>query len=348
MTAPGAPDRQPLMVLNAILRRRRVALGVPLAAVALALIIWLVPRNNYVASSQFMPQSGGSPGGQLAGLAAQFGFSLGGGVADPESPDFYAELLRSRELTTEVAQGVYRFRTEDGDSLQGNLTQLLKVKGDTPEARLRRTLRELEDRTDVSVGLKTGVIAVKVEMPWPALATQVNRRLLDLVDSYNRTRRQTRAAAERRFVEGRLAEARGELQASEAELERFLDRNRSYQQSPQLTFEASRLQRRVDLRQQVYTSLAQSYENARIEEVRNTPVTTVVSHPEGSAQPVRSDLLLSMFLALLLGAALALVVIFVREYLEVQRRRHPDDYAEFAALRASVFRGLRRPRSRGG
>jgi uncharacterized protein involved in exopolysaccharide biosynthesis len=347
MTGPGAPDRQPLMLINAVLRRWRVALGVPLAALTLALVVWLVPRHSYVAASEFMPQAGGTPTGQLAGLAAQFGVSLGGGVADPESPDFYAELLRSRELTTDVVRAVYRF-TSDGDSLHGTLTELLRVKGNTPEVRLRRTLRALEDRTDVSVGLKTGVITVKVEMPWPALATQVNRRLLDLVDSYNRTRRRTRAAAERRFVEGRLAEAMGELQSSEAELERFLDRNRSYQQSPQLTFEASRLQRRVDLRQQVYTSLAQSYENARIEEVRNTPVTTVVSHPEGSAEPVRSDLLLSLFLALLLGAALALVIIFVAEYLEVQRRRHPADYAEFATLRASVFRSLRRPRFRGG
>jgi uncharacterized protein involved in exopolysaccharide biosynthesis len=113
-------------------------------------------------------------------------------------------------------------------------------------------------------------------------------------------------------------------------------------------FEANRLQRRVDLRQQVYSSLAQSYENARIEEVRNTPVTTVITRPEGSALPVKGNLVLDLFLGLLLGSAVALVIIFTREYLEVQRRRHPADYAEFASLRSSVFRSFVRTRARGG
>jgi uncharacterized protein involved in exopolysaccharide biosynthesis len=348
MTNSGAPDRQPLMVVNALLRQWRVAVLLPLASVIVALVISLWPRHTFVASSQFMPQTTDTRGPQLAGLAAQFGFTLGAGVADPESPDFYAELLRSRELMTEVAETRYAFRTVDGDSVQGTIMELLHVKGDTPAIRLRRALAKLRDRTDVSVGLKTGIITLDVRMPWPELASLVNRRLLDLVDRYNLTRRQTRAAAERRFVEGRLSDARDSLQATEAELERFFERNRSYQQSPQLMFEANRLQRRVDLRQQVYTSLSQSYENARIEEVRNTPVTTVITRPEGSAVAVKPNLILDLFLGLLLGAALALVIIFTREYLEGQRARHPADYAEFASLRSSVFRSFARSRARGG
>ncbi|HUR96092.1 MAG TPA: hypothetical protein VMY76_16045 [Gemmatimonadales bacterium] len=347
MTNSGAPDRQPLMVINAVLRQWRIAVGVPLAAAALALALWLLPRHDFVASAQFMPQSTDSRGPQLAGLAAQFGFTLGAGTANPESPDFYAELLRSRELLTEAAQTRYGFVDAEGDSVHGTLVELLRPKGDTPEVRLRRALSKLRDRVDVSVGLKTGIITLDVRMPWPELSTQVNRRLLELVDRYNLTRRQTRAAAERRFVEGRLTEARSELQSTESELERFFERNRSYQQSPQLTFEANRLQRRVDLRQQVYSSLAQAYENARIEEVRNTPVTTVITRPEGSAVAVRSSLALDLFLGLLLGAALALVIIFTREYLEAQRQRHPADYAEFDSLRSSVFRSFARVRSRG-
>lgn len=347
MTSSGAPDRQPLMVFNALLRQWRVAVGIPLAALAVTVVLWLLPRGDFVASAEFMPQTSDSRGPQLAGLAAQFGFTLGSGTANAESPDFYAELLRSRELLTEVAQTSYGFRAADGDSVHGTIASLLRVKGDTPEIRLRRALQKLRDRVDVSVGLKTGIITLDVRMPWPELATEVNRRLLDLVAQYNLTRRQTRAAAERRFVEGRLAEARNELQGTEAELERFFERNRSYQQSPQLTFEANRLQRRVDLRQQVYSSLAQAFENARIEEVRNTPVTTVITRPEGSAVAVRSSLILDLFLGLLLGAALALVIIFTREYLEAQRQRHPADYAEFAALRSSIFRSVARVRTRG-
>jgi uncharacterized protein involved in exopolysaccharide biosynthesis len=348
MTSSGAPDRQPLMVVNAVLRQWRLAAGIPAAAVLLALVFCLLPRHSFVATSQFMPQTPQQSGAQLAGLAAQFGFSLGPGTANPESPDFYAELLQSRELLTEVVRTGYGFRTEAGDSIHGDLIQLLRPRGTEPEVRLRRSVAKLKDDTDIGVGLKTGVITLRTTMPWPELAVLVNRRMLQLVDQYNLTRRQTRAAAERKFVEGRVAEAQQELRASEGELESFFERNRSYQQSPQLMFAANRLQRRVDLRQQVYTSLAQSYESARIEEVRNTPVTTVISRPEGSALGVRPPLVLNLFLGLLVGLALALVVIFTREYLEAQRQRHPADYAEFASLRSSVFRSFARARARGG
>ena len=348
MTNTGAPDRQPLMVINAVLRQSRLAVGIPIAAVLLALVFCLVPRHSFVATSEFMPQTPQQSGAQLAGLAAQFGFSLGPGTVNPESPDFYAELLQSRELLTEVVQTVYGFRTLAGDSIHGNLIQLLKPRGTDSAVRLRRTVGKLKDRTDIGVGLKTGVITLKTTMPWPELAVLVNRRVHELVDQYNLTRRQTRAAAERKFVEGRVAEAQQELRTAEGELEAFFERNRSYQQSPQLMFAANRLQRRVDLRQQVYTSLAQSYESARIEEVRNTPVTTVVSRPEGSALAMRPPLVLNLFLGVLVGLALALVVIFTREYLEAQRQRHPADYAEFASLRSSVFRSFARSRARSG
>jgi len=95
-----------------------------------------------------------------------------------------------------------------------------------------------------------------------------------------RDTRQSQAAAERGFTEERMAEAQEELRAAENELQRFLQNNRQFQNSPELVFQHDRLQRRVAMRQQVYTSLVQSYEQARIDEVPNTPVITVVEYAE--------------------------------------------------------------------
>src|SRR5690606_31231281 len=106
--------------------------------------------------------------------------------------------------------------------------------------------------------------------PWPELSELLNRELLNLVGEYNMQRRQSNAAAERSFVEARLEESRHELVGAESDLKSFMEQNRRFDEAPQLRLEAARLQRRVDLRQQVYASLAQAYEQARIEEVRNT------------------------------------------------------------------------------
>ncbi len=45
-------------------------------------------------------------------------------------------------------------------------------------------------------------------------------------------------------------------------------------------FEHDRLERPVSMRQELVTAMAQAYEQARVDEVRNTPVITVIDQPE--------------------------------------------------------------------
>jgi uncharacterized protein involved in exopolysaccharide biosynthesis len=178
----------------------------------------------------------------------------------------------------------------------------------------------------------TGTVHLTTSAPHPGLAEQINRRLLDLAQQFNVERRQTTAGAEREFVEGRLEAALAELSASEADLERFLEENRRYQESPQLTFRHGTLMRRVALRQQVYTSLAEAYEQARIDEARNTPLFTVVDSPEGSESRRRPNLLILVPIAFIAGLFLATFVTLLLEGLARQRRENPGEYAEFLSL----------------
>ena len=124
--------------------------------------------------------------------------------------------------------------------------------------------------------------------------------------------RQTRARAERTFAEGRQAEALAELRAAESDLLEFLTTNRDVTGSPALVARRERLQREVTMRQTVYTSLRQSYEQSRLEEVRDTPTITVVEDALLPARPDSRKLLQKLVLAsaigLLLGGFLALVL----------------------------------------
>ena len=51
-------------------------------------------------------------------------------------------------------------------------------------------------------------------------------------------------------------------------------------------FGHDRLERQVSVRQELVTAMAQAYEQARVDEVRNAPVITVIDQPE-SLQPSR-------------------------------------------------------------
>lgn len=86
------------------------------------------------------------------------------------------------------------------------------------------------------------------------------------------------------------------------------------------------------MRQQVVSSLTESYEQARINEVRNTPVITVVEAAEAPVRPDPRNLRGRGLLALVLGGMLGVSVAFVREYARRSREESTDDYTEFSTL----------------
>ena len=67
------------------------------------------------------------------------------------------------------------------------------------------------------------------------------------------------------------------------------------------------------MRQQLYTSLAQAYAQARIEAVRDNPSVVVLESPEAPADPQPRGLLKSVVLALMAGLFLGVLLAFLRE-----------------------------------
>jgi len=180
-----------------------------------------------------------------------------------------------------------------------------------------------------------------VQTKWPELSVQVAERLLGLVNEFNLQTRQRQANAEREFVTLRLVEARAELAVAEDSMQAFLQSNRRIENSPQLGFDRDRLQRVVTLRQEVVISLAQALEQAKIEEVRNTPVITIVEEPYPPARPDRRRLIMKGLVSLALGLFLGIVAAFVVEFMTASRDRDPERYAEFRQLAADSRRDVR-------
>jgi uncharacterized protein involved in exopolysaccharide biosynthesis len=261
-------------------RRRRIALaGLVGALVGVAAALARPPR--YVSSFSFTPQ-GRAASGNLSGLAAQFGISVPTDQA--QSPAFYVSLLQSdavrrRVVATSFAVG------QPGGAVRGTLVEFLRARGDTPAERLEDGVRRLGRALRASVQIRSGIVEVSVAMPAPDLSRQVAERLLALVDDYNQRQRVTQASAQRRFTEARLGSVATELRTAEERLEQFLRGNREFRGSPTLVFAEERLRREVEFRQQVYNQLAQSLEKAKIDEVRDTPVISVVDAPTLPVRP---------------------------------------------------------------
>ena len=324
----GAADEMTLTGLAArLLRYPRLMVLLPLAFGVLGLVYFL-RFGSYVSDSSFTPEQTQFSLSSLAGLASQFGANLGiptGG--QNETVDFYEELLKSPQLLATIAYETYRFpnREGDGDTVSGTLVQLYGITGATRDEVTAKVVKRLQGRISVSSDLRANTVALKVKAPRPELAKLINRRMLDFLNDFNLKARQSQALAERKFIEQRMAEAQRELTAAEDSMQAFLETNRTYQSSPRLTFEAARLQRRVELHQQVYVTLAQAYEQARVEEVRNTPVITIIDEPELYAKRSRSPVLMGI-LGVFGGLVLAMAIALGQEHLIGERNRDPEGY----------------------
>jgi uncharacterized protein involved in exopolysaccharide biosynthesis len=332
----------PLAVVNLLLRNVGLIARVAAVTVLLAAGLTLIRGANYVAESRFKPQAGARSSTRLAGIANQFGINLGDAGED-ESVDFYAELARSNELLREVASSQFRFETKPGQIRSGTIVQLYGIKGDTPEEKLRRATSLLRDATSAGASVKAGIVTLRTTARWPELATLINRRLLDLINEFNVKKRRTGASAEREFVETRLQTSRQELRSAEEALQRFREQNRGFLGAPQLTAELARLDRQVQLENQVYTGLATAYEQARLEEVRNTPVVTVIDGPEHSAKRAGGILVVNAFIGLIVGLLLGVAIALIREYLLRVEQEDPSTYMEFDTLYHRILYRFRHP-----
>lgn len=309
--------------------------GTTIVLAGLALLGGVLRPPPFTATSVFRPETTGAQG-RLAGVAAQLG--LGGANLATESVEFYARLLRSTDLLREAVRQPFEIEGQRTASLVD-----VWGRGNSDAERTRAAVRRLDGATRVRTDWDAGLVAVETSADSPGLAEQLNRRLLSLVNDFNIEKRTTRAAQERRFVDARLAEAKSSLDIAESQLQQFLQRNRTYLSSPQLSLEYERIGRRVQFQQQLYATLAQASEQARIDEVRNTAIITVLQSPEGTARRPGRALRVMIFAAL--GMFLGVSFALGRESLRFARFNRPEEYVALKTALGDAV-GRLRPRSK--
>ncbi len=263
-------------------RARLLLLWAAVGGIATAGYVLTLPRN-WTAQLSFAPQARRTGAGTagLTSLAAQFGVAVPGG--DPsQSPQFYSALIVGQRVLGALVDSQV---PSPGGSVR--LASLLgkEVGGPDSVVKRERAIRALRQRVGVAVDAKTGVVAVRLRMPSSAAAARVGELLIREVEEFNVNVRRTQARAERTFTQERIDASARELEAAEQAVQDFLSRNRDYRNSPALSFGYERLNRQLQLRQTVHTSLVQSLEQARIDEVRDTPTITIVEHPGPPAVP---------------------------------------------------------------
>lgn len=337
----GTDEISFLGLATAIIRFRYWAFFGALIVAAAIIGMGITKPRTYTTAASFVPQIRRSSGSSGSSLAAQFGISIGGG--DPtQSSQFYVDLLTADEILRGLVDSVYTFRTETGVR-KATLVDIFSAPPTPREMRIDQTIRGLRALIAPNLSLKTGVIRFTVTTRWPELSREIAERILVNMDQFNLQNRIAQAATERKFIEARLSEAETQLRAAEDRAEEFSQSNVQFG-SARLQLERDRLQRDVNMRQTLYTALAQEYDRARNEELRDMPTIAILERPRSPVLTNPRGLFKKAVLGALAGALLGLIIAMLRDYLaDVDESNSRGSVGEFKAVARQAFDDFRHP-----
>lgn len=318
-----------LALASVLLRWRRMIVALAVIGGLFGLARGLASTRVYKSSATFIPQGvEASPSGLLA-TADQLGIRVPTSGGGAWGPTMYVAVLRSRSLLEPIAFDTVVVAEEGGRRVA--LLDLLEIDASSRALRADRGVESVRGLVKSEEVKPLGAVNVSVTTRWPSVSLQLAEKLVSGVNKFNTQTRQSQAAAERQFVEVQAGEADGALRAAEDRLQSFLERNRVFG-SPDLAFERDRLQREVALRQQLYTSLMQSREEARIREVRNTPVITVLEKPSLPVLGEPRKSVQKAALGVVAGGMLGVALAFLFHGIAGARRAPNEEAQEFFRL----------------
>ena len=341
MTENDNEGRVSLLGLGTTLLRNRwrIARWTLLGGVLAAALVF-ARRPEYSAIAAFTPVGSETGRTGLASLAGQFGISIPASGDMSKSPDFYVQLITSRAQLLPIVRDTFVVPESGGRRIA--FLDLFEIGGRDTKVREEHGLTFLSKKVVTSASRNTGVVSVSIATRWPSVSLAIVTKLIDAVNAFNLGTRQTQAASERKFVSGQLTLARDELRAAEDRLQTFRRNNRQIANSPELSLQDERLQRQVLFQQQVVTTLMQSFEEAKIREVRDTPMITVIQAPAVRGLPEPRKRLQRGMLGLLGGALFGVILVIGSEELARRRSVGDPEASEFVAtVRAAAAGPLR-------
>lgn len=276
--------------------KRPLQIGLAVAVLVSAGSVFL--PNYYCSEVRILPvETKGTGGlGGLAATAAAFGLNIGGGDSSDAN---FVDMLNSRSLKESLLQTEYRFpcRSWRFGKKEMRTQTLLDYLG---SANLDRGLKQLNPVFSVARDVKSKVIILRVETVSPELSQLVARQATKLLEANVQMKGRTHGSAKAAFAEARLAEARHEMDDSEAQMRNFMEVNRNYSVStdPSIKLRGLRLEMEMKLRQQLVITLTMNHEQALMEEKNDVPILDIMDPgnlPIEKSRPSRGSIVLLCF-----------------------------------------------------
>lgn len=255
--------------------------------------------DNFRVSATILPQQASESrfSSTLSALGGLVG-DVGGGDANAK---IYPVIFKSRRILKPVLEVKYGDKT-----FKEIFTEKFHPKKDLEDILIGIVQKKV---LEVSVDRQSGVTTLVVEFPDPIVASAFANAMLQQLDHFFKFQYQTAASQQKRMMETRMESVTDSLRIMEDRLASFLNRNRSFEHSPELTIAEMRLRRDLDVQSTLYKELLRQREALKFNEVSMNPVLNVLDEAVPAIEkfaPIRRKIAAMAGFAVMLFAVLLL------------------------------------------
>ncbi len=340
-----------LELLNKLLKAKKRIAIFTLLFLIIGVLAAFTADNEYTATTIMLPQTSDSKGtGNLGGLAALAGISLGGTSSEAIPLKSYDKIIASIPFRKRLAQTKLTFEDLPNDityeeyltkytkpSLMGRIMGIFRSKPTTvPATKVNETiittltpeerdiLNSIEEHISLEVNEKDGYINLSFRMPEALPAAQMLQNAQQLLQEVVTDFKLQKAKEEYDFVAKRCVEAEKDFKAKQYAVAQFQDQNRNlFSNLPQTRLQ--QLQAEYNLSFSVYTELAKQLETKRIKLKEDQPIFTIiepVSVPNERSKPKRMIIIaIWTFVGLIIGVG----SVFLKDFRKALKEKQVTD-----------------------
>lgn len=181
------------------------------------------------------------------------------------------------------------------------------------------TVETLRERLSVNINQETGLLTLTVEFPDPQAAAEIGKAGIFLLKEHVKQYRTEKARQNLEFAREQVREARERFEEAQNQLAEFRDSNLNLATAKAQTREQE-LQSEYDLAFNLYNSLSQRLEQAKLELQEETPVLTILQPVSVPLEDNTSGILI-LIVSGMLGAIISLGWVLVSNWWKYEKHR---------------------------
>ena len=241
------------------------------------------------------------------------------GIGEIYNPSYYIpDIIGSRSLKESIILNEWVINNQKINLIKfweidqpGFLSNLFSHKDyNMNEVYLNNAIEILEDLIIIDES-STGLISVYVYIQNSQLASDIANYISDYVVTFVTIEQRKFASQNRVFIESQLASAFKDLSISEEQLTLFRKSHPISLDSPDLQLQRARFIRAIEVNQEVYITLRQQYEIAKIEESKVRLLVNVLDKAKPSVKPDHPKVLLICIFGIFIGLIISIFYLFI-------------------------------------